>query len=282
MGIGLALGLSATLFCGPMAGQDLIWENQGLVDEASVASGSTFAYNGATLTITWNVVTDGGGFTFYDDLSGGPGNGSIGGGSDWLSYEESQEGGHTGLLLLGIDNTSFDPDDFLEVTLSFSTPQDTLAFSILDVDATSWDDGVEIFYNGTNNVVSDTSLWSFADPSGGRSVIVDNEAGYDGWEGVNGVRADPNEDIGNLDLNFDGVSVSTINIRFFSTNDVQGDGTNPGGQKIGFSDFTVVPEVETYLAAVLLIHFGLGVQARRQWKRHRAASVPDSISSPTR
>jgi hypothetical protein len=145
--------------------------------------------NGATLTVTWSVVTDGGGFTFY--ASGGAG--SAGGGNDWLSYEASQEGGHTGLLLLGIDNTSYDPDDYLQVTLSFSTPQTRLAFSILDVDATNWDDGVEVLYNGTNNVRSDTSLWSFADPSGNRSVLTDNEPGYTGWEGRNDVRADPDE-----------------------------------------------------------------------------------------
>jgi len=247
--IGIILFVFGWLASGavPLAAQDLIWENQGLTDEQGIASGSTFSYNGATLTVNWSVITDGGGFTFYTDLSGGPGNGSVGGGNDWLSYEESQEGGHTGLLLLGIDNTSFDPDDVLEVTLSFSAPQDKLAFSILDVDATSWDDGVELFYNGTNNVRADTSLWEFADPSVNRSVIVDNETGFTGWEGVNGVRADSNENIGNLDLNFDGVPISDITLRFFSTDDVQGSG-DPGGQKIGFSDFVVVPEAGTLWA----------------------------------
>jgi hypothetical protein len=245
--------------------QDLIWENQGLTDEQGITSGSTFAYNGATLTVTWSVVTDGGGFTFY--ASGGAG--SAGGGNDWLSYEASQEGGHTGLLLLGIDNTSYDPDDYLQVTLSFSTPQTRLAFSILDVDATNWDDGVEVLYNGTNNVRSDTSLWSFADPSGNRSVLTDNEPGYTGWEGRNDVRADPDENIGNIDLDFDGVSVSSISIRFFSTDDEQGSGSNPGGQKIGFSDFTVVPEPETYAAGVLLL-VGLGLAQWRQYRRRQS------------
>jgi hypothetical protein len=35
--------------------QDLIWENQGLTDEQGITSGSTFAYNGATLTVTWTL-----------------------------------------------------------------------------------------------------------------------------------------------------------------------------------------------------------------------------------
>jgi len=257
------ISIVMAIMASPLAAQDLIWENQGLTDEQGIASGSVFNYNGATVTITWSTVTDGGGFTFYTDLSGGPGNGSVGGGNDWLSYEESEEGAHTGLLLLGIDNTSFDPDDYLQVTLTFSTPQTGLAFSILDVDATSWDDGVELFYNGTNNVRADTSLWAFADPSGSRSVITDNESGYTGWEGVNGVRADPNENIGNLDLNFDGVSVSSLELFFFSTDDTQGSSSNPGGQKIGFSDFVVVPEVNSAVALGTLIFLVLARRRRR-------------------
>jgi hypothetical protein len=241
----------------PLAAQDLIWENQGLTDEQGISSGSVFNYNGATMTVTWNVVTDGGGFTFYTDRSGGPGNGSAGGGNSWLSYEESQEGGHTGLLLLGIDNTSYDPDDYLQVTLTFSVPQTTLAFSVLDVDATNWDDGFELLYNGPNNVRADTSLWEFADPSGSRSVLTDNEPGYTGWEGWNGRRADSNENIGNIDFNFDGVSISSLDLFFFSTDDVQGSGSNPGGQKIGFSDFVVVPEPGSFVALLTLVLLGI-------------------------
>lgn len=250
--------------------QDLIWENQGLVDEAAVASGSTFTYNGATLTVTWSTTTDGGSFTNY--ASGGGTNNSVGGGSDFLSYESSAEGNHTGLLLLGIDNSAFDPDDFLSVTLSFSTAQTGLAFSILDVDAGSWDDGLEILYNGTNNVRADTSLWEFAQTNTGlSSVIVDGEPGYTGWEAVNGRTTASNSINGNIDLNFDGVSVNSISLRFFSTDDQQGGTTNPGGQKIGFSDLTVVPEASTVTAAICLLfigflsHFGRSrIRARRR------------------
>ena len=44
--------------------QDIIWENQGLIDEAVVPTGSTFSdeFEQVTVTLTWFTVTNGGSF----------------------------------------------------------------------------------------------------------------------------------------------------------------------------------------------------------------------------
>jgi hypothetical protein len=247
------------------SGQDLVWESQGLVDEDAITSGSTFSYNGATVTVTWSTATDGGSFVYYPDASGGPGNGSVGGGNDFVSFEGSQEGAHTGLLLMGFNNGNYDPDDYITMTLTFSSAQTGLAFSLLDIDADSWDDGVLVTYNGGTNVRANTALWEYGQSSSSlQTVVTDDEGSYTGWEGAPqggspafGKRANPDQNYGNIDLDFTGVSVSSVQIRFFSTDD--GGGNNPGGQKIGISDLyrTFVPEPGTGLAAALLALLGV-------------------------
>lgn len=231
------LALMAAALALPLAAQaqNLIWENQGLTDTFGITSGSTYNYNGATVTLTWSTNTDGGTFAYAY-------------GSNYVSYQAGMEGGHMGHVLLGFDNSRNDPDDWITLTLSFSAPQTSLAFSVLDIDTGSWDDGVEILYNGTN-VRSTSSVWSYGQANSSlRTVSTDNESVFEGWEGVNGASA-TNQNYGNIDLNFNGIAINTITIRFFSTDDANSD---PGSQKIGISDLYVVPEPPALVAAALI------------------------------
>lgn len=247
--------------------QSLIWELQGLTDEDSIPSGSTFTYNGATVTLTWSVTSNGGMSIFPG------GNASIGGGNDYVSYESDQEGGHTGLVLLSFDNNAYDKSDYITLTISFSTPQTGLYFSLLDIDsvrATSgdhWDDLVDLHYNGSVNVRANTSLWSYAASLANRTVVLDDEPAFTGWEGrragnagTYNYDAPSNQNYGNINVNLIGIAVSNFTITFRSTDDFTGD---PAGQKIGLSDLYLVPEGNTvWSAAALLVICGL-LAARR-------------------
>ena len=57
----------------------------------------------------------------------------------------------------------------------------------------------------------------------------------DGFEGRGRAGANNSSEGGNISLNFGSTEVSSLEIKYFSTNDAI---TNPGSQKIGLSDFT--------------------------------------------
>lgn len=232
--------------------QNLIWENQGMTNAFGINSGSTYAYNGATVTLTWFTNTVGSGSFVYGAY-----------GSNFVTYQSGVEGAHTGHVLLGFDNSQDDPNDYISVTLSFSSAQSNLAFSILDIDQEGWDDGVDIVYNGSVNVFSNTSIWSYGQTNASlRTVIADNEGYFVGWEGDDD-RANPDQNYGNLNLNFYSIPVTSVTIRFFSTDDL---GTsNPTAQKIGISDLYVVPEPPALLAGTFLVL--LLLLARRRLRR---------------
>lgn len=263
----LAVALSMSLWAAgsafhPLHAQELLWESQGLTDENAVASGSVFNYNGATVTVTWSVTDPGGIFSTYAG-----GTGSTGGGNDYVTFEASQEGAHTGLLLMAFDSSAYDKTSFITLTLTFSTAQTGLAFSLLDLDSVdeAWDDLVDMVYNGTTNVRANTALWEYAAAPGDRTVVGDNEpAGFTGWEGApagnpDGTdnRANPDENFGNVDVDFTGISINSITITFRSTDDGDAggaDGGDPGGQKIGISDLfiTLIPEPATGMGTAFL------------------------------
>ncbi len=234
----------------PASAQNLIWENQGMTNAFGIDSGRTFNYNGAQVTLTWSVTTNGG-----DTIIPAYG-------SNYVSYQAGMEGGHIGHVLMGFDISDDDPRSWVEMTLSFSTTQTNLAFSVLDIDTGSWDDGVLITYNGGTNVRANTNLWSYAQTNASlRTVVIDNETGFTGWEG-DPTAAATNQNYGNVNLNFNGVSVNSITIRFFSTDDAEND---PGSQKIGISDLYVVPEPPALLAGALIPL--LLLLARRRMRR---------------
>lgn|GEM_PF-3615684 len=231
--------------------QNLIWENQGMTNALGIASGSTYAYNGATVTLTWSITTNSSSTFAYAY------------GSNYVSYQSGMEGGQLGNVLLGFDNSADDRNDWITLTLTFSVAQSNLAFSILDIDTGSWDDGVDVVYNGSTNVRDTPSVWSYGQSNARlRTVTTDNESYFQGWEGDNS-NSDTNQNYGNINLNFNGISVTSIAIRFFSTDDAD---SNPGSQKIGISDLIEVPEPPAMAAAALTLL--LLAAARRRLKAH--------------
>ncbi|HMK08555.1 MAG TPA: GEVED domain-containing protein, partial [Anaerolineales bacterium] len=201
----------------------ITWTSYGLVDEAAVASGSVFADTSGfvNLTVTWSTTVSGAGsFVAYE-------------GADFVSYEADLFGNQTGSLQAGFDDANNDPNDFVTLVLTFSQAVTQLNFSILDVDTGTWDDGVEIFYNGANNVLGDPSVTVTL----GSVVIPDDEAYMVGYEGNGG--AANNETTGNIGLNFGTNAVSNVTIRYRGTDDAD---ANPGGQRIAVSNlFFFVP-----------------------------------------
>lgn len=193
---------------------ELAWEDLGLADEATVTSGSSFNLSdGSTLTVDWNIQTDGGNFV--------PRNGN-----DFVSYEQGTKGGDTGYLRLGFDNDAPDPNDLIKVSLRFSEAVVGLNFSVLDVDSGSFDDAVEIFVDGVN--LRDTPD---AYTLGGDSVKLDNEGYMNGFEGRRG--AENSSTSANIQLDFGSNAVSEVDILYFSTNDPDYD---PSRQSIGIGD----------------------------------------------
>ena len=194
---------------------DLVWENQGLVDEAAVSSGSRFNFGGdLSATVDWSIQTNGGSFVPYA-------------GNDFVSYESGTKGAHQGYLNLGFNNTNNDPGDKIHLSISFSQPIVGLNFDVLDVDArSSFDDGVEIWVDGIN--IRDMSD-AFTLP--GSSVMLDNENYMTGFEGRS--RATNSSTSGNIQVALGNREVSQVEIYYFSTDDPN---PNPSGQSIGISD----------------------------------------------
>lgn len=192
----------------------LAWEDLGFADESGIPSGSVFVVDGVEIALTWNVTIVGGTFVAYS-------------GDDYVSFEESEQGGHIGYATLGFDNSHNDPRDVIEVVLTFTPSVTGLNFKILDIDAQSWDDGVEVFYNDNTNIKSNPSLYTK-----GSKVLDDNETYMDGFESVPpSVHASSTD--GNLNIDFGSENVISVRIRYFSTDDAN---ANPGGQLIGISD----------------------------------------------
>ena len=199
----------------------LVWEEQGLTDENAVATGSKFDLgNGVNATVNWQIVTDGGNFV-------------PSGGKDFVSYESGKSGNHTGYLSLGFDNSKDDPDDLIKVSLDFNKSVAGLNFKLLDVDqgaGKKFDDGVEIYADGVNikNI-------SGVDILPGGNVMADNEPYMNGFEGRGTSGANSSSEGGNIEISFGSTEVSTLEVKYFSTDDAI---SNPGSQKIGISDLS--------------------------------------------
>lgn len=235
----VTVAIAGLAVSGVVRGQDLIWEDQGLTNAVGIASGSTFQYNGAQVALTWSV-TNSGSDTIVPAY-----------GSNYVSYQAGMEGGHVGHALIGFDVSDDDYRNYVTLKFSFSTAQTNLAFSLLDIDYGTWDDGVEVTYNGTNNIIgSDPSIWSYAQTNASlRTVVTDNKWYIIGFEGTVGGAA-TNQNYGNLDLDFSGIAISDVTIRYFCTGDGRDD---PGSQKIGISDLLVteVPEPAVVFALAM-------------------------------
>ncbi len=93
----------------------------------------------------------------------------------------------------------------------------------------TFDDGVEIYADGMNvKNLPDVQITT------GENVFEDNESYMNGFEGRGNTGANNNSEGGNINLNFGNTEVSSLEFKYFSTDDAI---SNPGSQKIGLSDF---------------------------------------------
>lgn len=217
------------------------WAAQGVADEAAFPTNFNVSSAGVTATVNWSTVTDGGSFIAAS-------------GADFVSYESGAQGGFTGYLQVGFDNGAEDPDDkvFLEVT--FSTAVEDVAFTITDIDQSSWDDFVEVFYDTGSGFIN-AKTGSF-ETLGGGAVVRDNETFGDGWEG--NASASSAQTIGNLAFDFGATQIVGIRIVYFASDDAAG--SNPGAQQLGVSNISFTgPGTATLIASKTVAVFGGGL-----------------------
>ncbi len=197
------------------------WEDAGLPSQGSVPSPTTVAgTDGTTATVTFTTQTDGGTFT------------NAGFAGDFLSYFNGQIGDGTTLLFANFDNSAFDPDDRVIVTITLSQAVTGLQFSLSDVDTGSNTDAVEVFFDddlagGFTNAANNNALWSI-----GPAVTRTNDGILNGWRGTAASNQFTTD--GDVDFDFGANAVRRIQIVYFS---YTGAG-NPTGQFIGISDLT--------------------------------------------
>ena len=149
----------------------------------------------------------------------------------FVSYYEPTFGAITGSMLMNFDNPAYDPGDRLTTTVALNRSVTGLQFSVTDIDASSWIDAVEVYYQdagGTWRNAADTAAFYTA----GSAATRTNNATVNGWRGTANVAAD--QTIGNVNFNFGNTLVRGIRVVYYS---YTGTG-DPGGQAAGLSDLT--------------------------------------------
>lgn len=242
--------LAGTLLPAHAAHADLIWRDHYRNNQA-VSNGDVLTdSNGLGITVGTTVYSDSDGGTF--DLTPYPG-------SDYFMYRNQKLGDVRRHLEFGFDNQNDDPADYIELALTFDSAVTNVNFTLLDIDSGSWDDGVEVFYNGNNNARDNSGISVTTGAYNG----IDNESYMHGWEGY-GLSADNNETFGNIEFDFGSIQLTSLRIRFFSTDDAS---SNPGGQLAGLSDVTyteAVPEPSSIACSlVFMLVFGW-IQSRHR------------------
>lgn len=233
----IAVTLVASLWLASSAAAGtLVWETE-FLDNAAISGASV-----STADVQVDILTT----VFSDGDSGGSDLSPFGSNTLFFKAEHGTTGNHAGYGFLGFDNLDDDPADYLEITFLFSSPIEQLAFSLLDIDqrtqggASDFSDGVVVTYNGVTNVIGNPALYSL-----GPNVIVGDE-GFGEFEGLahgDGEASFNNSTDGNIDFSFGPTTISSLTIRYFSTDDAP---ANPSGQLMGISDLAwVVPEPAT-------------------------------------
>ncbi|MEQ1930606.1 MAG: hypothetical protein ABL957_08750 [Parvularculaceae bacterium] len=198
------------------------WSTLGVTDENVIPSGTTQTSVGVTSTITWSTVTDGGSFIAYA-------------GNNFVSYETTAQGGIANFAQIGFDNERQDADDKVTLNVAFSEPVRQLAFTLTDIDQSSWDDFVEVYYNTGSGFVNARVPVTYA-TSIGPAAAADDETFGDGWEGTASSASTSTD--GNIVFSFGALEITAIRIVYFSGNDAGGNNYDPGGQQLGVGNIT--------------------------------------------
>ncbi|MCA9076355.1 MAG: hypothetical protein KDA93_15105 [Planctomycetaceae bacterium] len=235
---------------------DLIWRDH-YSNNQSISNGDVLTdANGVNITVGTTVYSDNDGGTFDLDSYSNP---------DYFTFRNQRLGGVNRNMQFSMDNQNNDPADYLELTLTFDTAVTGMNFTLLDIDSGTWDDGVEVFYNGSNNARDNAGITVTTGAYNG----IDNETYMHGWEGY-GSNAGNNESLGNIGFDFGSIEIISIRIRYFSTDDAD---FNPGGQVAGLTDITYTEAVPEPSSVVLCAMFGL-VFGWSQWRHLRGQHRP--------
>ncbi|EDL49986.1 Proprotein convertase, P [Erythrobacter sp. SD-21] len=195
------------------------WADTGIASQGALPTPITVnGSDGTVATLSYATQTEGGG-SFTNPYA-----------DTFVSYFSGTIGSGASPLLMGFDNSSYDPRDKITITISLSRAVSNLSFSLGDIDAGSFTDAVEVYYDNDStgsfaNAASTTSFWTT-----GSSVARTNDATVNGWRGTAGSATSSTD--GNINLDFGTQSVQRIRIVYFS---YTGSG-NPSSQFAGVSD----------------------------------------------
>lgn len=217
--------LAATVLLAPAGAQaqsaDIDWADAGVASLTPFPTGTTVTgSDGTTATVAWNTQTDGGTFT---PAFGG----------DFVSYFNGSVGGNASPLLFSFNNSAYDPDDRIVITITLSRAVRDLRFTISDLDNGNFTDAIEVSYDNDQfgsftNAATNTAFWA-----AGSSVSRTNDGTVNGWTGNN--PSDTASANGNLSFDFGTTDVRRIRIVYFSHDNTTGD---PGNQFSTLSDLT--------------------------------------------
>jgi hypothetical protein len=248
------LVILAGLSLGEDARGDLVWQSFGFSNGQAIVDGTTLtASNGVGVTI---------GRTEFSDNDSGGSDITPGGNADFVTYQPRRLGGRSRNLELSLHNISNDPADHVDLSLLFDQAITNLQFSLLDVDGgAGWDDGVEVYYNGGLNVRDNPAILAI----NGSYNMPDDKPYMHGWEGI-GQNAGNGRDVANIDFDFGALAITSLTIRFFSTDDAP---SNPSAQEIGLSDLTfaaasTVPEPSALACMGIFTALVAGGRLRRR------------------
>ncbi|EAQ29871.1 hypothetical protein NAP1_03825 [Erythrobacter sp. NAP1] len=215
---------------------DIDWADAGIASQGSLPSGtSATGSDGNVATITWSSQSVAPS-TFDPAFS-----------PTFVSYFNGTIGGAASPLLVSFDNSQYDPNDRIVITISLTEAVSNLTFSLGDIDLGSFADAVEVYYDddgsGTfTNAATNNAFWSL-----GASVSRTNDATVNGWRGTGGSATAATD--GNINFDFGSQAVQRIQIVYFS---YTGSG-DPVGQFMGISDWQYsAPDADLSLTKALI------------------------------
>ena len=201
--------------------EDIDWADASVASQGSLPSGTTvLGSDGTQATITWSSQSVAPS-TFVPEFS-----------PTFVSYFSGTIGGAPSPLLMSFNNSAYDPNDRITITITLDRAVNGLEFSLGDIDSGSFADAVEVYYDdntagGFTNAATNTAFWTT-----GSAVTRTNDAVVDGWRGTAGSATTATD--GNVNFDFGAQAVQRIQIVYFS---YTGTG-DPVGQFLGISDFT--------------------------------------------